>query len=357
MPPPFPMRLEGALILLGEDPKRLAGEPNFSTEPDWRLADPRAIRIALARASAKPSGGWVVLDASRHLKEAGGPRKYEVAGREWVAWWTPRGPRAAPDACPHMGASLSTGRVDAQGQLVCPWHGMRLCDAKHGGWAPLRTHDDGVLTWIRLGSMLHPGETPTEAPFLPHRPARFLDAVVRCELRCEPEDVIANRLDPWHGAHFHPHSFARLRVVTQDDESITVRVVYRILGRIGMEVDARFHCPDPRTIVMSIVAGEGVGSVVETHATPVGVGRTAMLEATLATSSRPSMAWLPRATFLRGMVHARAARLWKDDAEYCERTYALRSRKPHARNEPTRRDRPHGLSTHVPSVEELVGRE
>jgi isorenieratene synthase len=174
--------------------------------------------------------------------------------------------------------------------------------------------------------MLHLGETPTESPILPARPTHFLDAVVRQELRCEPEDVIANRLDPWHGAHFHSHSFARLRVMEQDDESITVRVVYRIYGRIGMEVDARFHCPEPRTIVMTIVAGEGVGSVVETHATPIGQGRTAMIEATLASSSRPSMAWLPRAAFLRGMVHARAARLWKDDAEYCERTYALRTR-------------------------------
>ncbi|WP_435844405.1 DUF5914 domain-containing protein, partial [Streptomyces griseus] len=28
--------------------------------------------------------------------------------------------------------------------------------------------------------------------------------------RCEPQDVVANRLDPWHGAWFHPYSFVDL---------------------------------------------------------------------------------------------------------------------------------------------------
>jgi hypothetical protein len=323
----FPLRVDGPLLLLGIAPRDTAGEPRARTEPDWIQADPRRIRAALARASAKPSGGWVVLDATRTLRERG-PQRYTLGGRELVGWWAGSEPRVAPDACPHMGASLSCGRVDGEGRLVCPWHGLPLGAARHGGWAPLRAHDDGVLTWVRLPSMLAPGESPTEAPVLAARPKRFLDAVVRTEARCAPEDVIANRLDPWHGAHFHPHSFARLRVVGEDDESITVRVVYRIVGRVGMEVDARFHCPDPRTIVMTIVAGEGVGSVVETHATPIAPDRTAVIEATLASSARPGLAWLPRAgTVLRGLVRARAARLWADDAAYCERTYELRTRK------------------------------
>ena len=33
---------------------------------------------------------------------------------------------------------------------------------------------------------------------------------------CEPQDVIANRLDPWHGAWFHPYAFSHLVV---DDEA------------------------------------------------------------------------------------------------------------------------------------------
>ena len=57
------------------------------------------------------------------------------------------------------------------------------------------------------------GEAPTDAPILPLRPSRALSGVVFAEARCRPADVIANRLDPWHGAHFHPHSFARLSVL------------------------------------------------------------------------------------------------------------------------------------------------
>lgn len=339
--PDFPLRRDRGLLLLGRDPAERAGERASPPEPDWVQADPARIRAALERARAKPSGGWAVLDASRTLRERarGGraaPARYRIAGRDLVAWWDGAGPKVGPDACPHMGASLSSGHVDGRGRVVCPWHGLPLGETAHRGWGPLAAHDDGVLTWVRLRALLAPGEAPTDAPILAPRPARFLDAVVRAEARCAPEDVLANRLDPWHGAHFHPHSFARLRVIGEDGESITVRVVYRIAGPIGMEVDARFHCPDPRTIVMTIVAGEGVGSVVETHATPLGADergaeRTAVVEATLATSERAGMGWLPRAgAGLRALVRARAARLWVDDAAYCERTYELRSRKRRA---------------------------
>lgn len=227
-----------------------------------------------------------------------------------------------------MGAELSKGFVDDRGRIVCPWHGLALsAESKRGDWAPYTTYDDGVLVWARFDSLLAPGEAPTDRPYLPVRPAHALDAVIRMEGRCEPEDVIANRLDPWHGAHFHGHSFARLSVIDEAIDHVSVRVVYRIAGRLGMEVDARFDCPDPRTIVMTILSGEGVGSIVETHASPIAKGRTAIIEATIATSERTTMAWLPRATLLRPMIEARARKLWLDDVAYCERRYSLRSAK------------------------------
>ena len=46
---------------------------------------------------------------------------------------------------------------------------------------------------------------------------------------------------------------------------------------------------------MTIVRGDGLGSVVETHATPIAPGRTAIIEATLATSDRPGFALAARA--------------------------------------------------------------
>ena len=292
--------------------------------PDWRAANPSAIERALAHASAKPSGGWTVLGASR---EIAAPRRFVVAGRELVAWRGSAGLRVAPSECPHMGADLCGGRVDREGRVVCPWHGLALGDRPHGRWAPLCSHDDGVLSWVRLPELAGPGEPLTDAPVIAPRPGRYLDAVIRAEGRCEPRDVLANRLDPWHGVHFHPHSFLRLSVLSQDLEQITVRVVYRVLGPLGMEVDARFTCPDPRTIVMTIVAGEGVGSVVETHATPIDAGRTLIVEATLATSERLAFPAFVRARrLLRPFLEARAARLWVEDVAYAERTYALRTR-------------------------------
>ncbi|MCC6874725.1 MAG: Rieske (2Fe-2S) protein, partial [Sandaracinaceae bacterium] len=292
-----------------------------SARPDWQQADPAKIERALGRALAQPSGGWAVLDASRRITRS--PRAFRVAGHELVAWRSDQGVHAAPDACPHMGASLACGHVDARGRIVCPWHGLAM-SRKHGSWRELVAHDDGVLAWVRLPALLAPGEAPADTPILPERPVRFVEGTIRMEARCEPRDVLANRLDPWHGAHFHPHSFLRLSVIDEDDRQITVRVVYKVLGPLAMEVDARFDCPDPRTVVMTIVAGDGAGSVVETHATPIDDAHTAIVEATLATSDRgPFSSVAKLQTLLRPLIEGRARRLWVEDRAYAERTYAL----------------------------------
>jgi hypothetical protein len=205
------------------------------------------------------------------------------------------------------------------------------------GWRPLPCHDDGVLVWVRLDQA---GEDPLPRPVRPPRPrlARSVAAVIRAVGVCEPEDVVANRLDPWHGAWFHPYSFARLRVVHAPpagagdaDNRFLVEVTYRVGPRLGVPVLAEFTCPEARTVVMRIVEGEGVGSMVETHATPLGTGRdgrprTAVIEATIATSERPGFAVARLASpVLRPMMRRAARRLWRDDLAYAERRYALRT--------------------------------
>ena len=78
---------------------------------------------------------------------------------------------------------------------------------------------------------------------------------------------------------------------------------------------------------MTIVDGEGTGSVVETHATPLREGRTAIIEATLATSERgPFLKALGARALVRPFIEARARRLWIEDTAYAERTYAVRKR-------------------------------
>ena len=134
---------------------------------------------------------------------------------------------------------------------------------------------------------------------------------------------------------YHPHTFRRLRVVERRDDEITVRVAFAVLGRLAVEVDARFHCPDPRTIVMTIVAGDGIGSVVETHATPIDDQRCAVIEATLATSDRPQFSYvLPLARWARPWLEKRAQRLWVEDVAYAERRRTVLDRQ----------DAPHNLA-------------
>lgn len=307
--------------------------------PTYQQAEPALIDAALQRAHRRPTGNWYVFAASTDVR---GDRPFgtRVAGLEIVAWRDETGGlHVGPATCPHLGADLATGTVECGG-LICPWHGLRLSGGREFGWKPLPAHDDGVLVWVRLDGI--GGEEPLDAPVLAARPAGpRLAAVTRLEGACEPRDIIANRLDPWHGAWFHPYSFAQLEVLSappvdaDDDADIfTVAVTFH-LGRLGMPVITAFSVPEPRTVVMHIVEGEGVGSVVETHATPIGPGpdgrpRTAVIEAVIAASGRTGFQLsLLGAPLLRPLMKLGAARLWRDDLAYAERRYALRAKESH----------------------------
>ncbi|MFJ6692113.1 MULTISPECIES: DUF5914 domain-containing protein [unclassified Streptomyces] len=307
--------------------------------PTWREARPAVIAAALARALARPSGNWYVLGASTDVRPAR-PLSGTVAGAEVVVWRDARGRLVGgPGACPHLGAPLADSPVRC-GTLVCHWHGLALDGTPFAGWEPLPVHDDGVLVWVRLDTVGE--EPPTAAPLVPDRPPRTtaLTSVWRGVGTCEPEDVVANRLDPWHGAWFHPYSFVDLTVVeapgtARDDgggDRYVVDVSFRLTGRLVVPVRAEFTAPGPRTVVMRITDGEGTGSVVESHATPLGPDgsgrpRTAVVEAVLATSDRPGFPLARRmAPVLRPLLRAASGRLWRDDLAYAERRGHLRAR-------------------------------
>jgi hypothetical protein len=303
--------------------------------PTWREARPGLIAGALKRARTRPTGNWYVVGASRDLRPDR-PLGRTVVGREVVLWRDAGGrPVAGPGACPHLGAPLRDSPVRC-GALVCHWHGLTLDGAPFAGWEPWPVHDDGVLLWVRLDEAGE--EEPTAGPSVPPRPATAgsLTAVYTGVGVCEPEDVVANRLDPWHGAWFHPYSFVDLTVVRapgegDEDDSFTVDVSFKVAGPLVVPVRAVFTAPGPRTVLMRITEGEGRGSVVETHATPLGrdsLGRprTAVVEVVVATSERLGFAVARRAApLLRPLMRAAAGRLWRDDLAYAERRWALRS--------------------------------
>lgn len=320
------------------NPLRLLRRPAWADQrPSWADAKPAVIDAALRRAQQRPSGGWFVLAASREIRP-GRAFGRPVAGRELVAWRDDEGGlHVGPGACPHLGAALCDAPVH-RGRVVCRWHGLALGPAGRPNWRPLAAHDDGVLAWVRLDDLAN--GPVTDAPVLGPRPpdGATLAAVATVIGHCEPEDVVANRLDPWHGAWLHPYSFAALRVLSAPppdcppaEDRFLVEVTFTVGKRFGVPVHAAFSCPDPRTVTMEIVDGEGTGSVVETHATPLraddrGRPRTAVVEAVVAYSDRPGFAASRRvAAALRPLIALTARRLWRDDIAYAERRYRLRT--------------------------------
>lgn len=301
--------------------------------PTWRAARPARIANALDRALARPGGGWYVVGASRELR-AGQSLARVVAGHEVALWRDAAGrPHAGPGACPHLGALLDRCAV-TEDRLVCPWHGLALGEDTGSWWPTMAAYDDGHLLWVRRTDA---GEEATDRPMLPSRPnGTTIGAVVAVRGRCEPRDILANRLDPWHGAWFHPYAFSHLRVdeAASDDDVLVLEVAYRVAGPLAVPVRAQFRCPDRRTIVMTILEGEGTGSVVETHATPLTkpgarAPVTVMTELTLAGSPRigfrAAARVAPLTTFIRAAMRASAGRLWVDDIAYAQRRFETRA--------------------------------
>ena len=256
-----------------------------------------------------------------------------IAGREVVFWRNSAGELVAgPGACPHLGALLDKCPV-MDGTMYCRWHGLALTQSGDQTWSPYRAYDDGVLLWVGLPTK---GEDATDRPTLAARPPlpESVSAVIAKPGICEPQDVIANRLDPWHGSWFHPYAFSHLAVddAASNDHVLVVDVTFRLSRTWGVPVRAEFTCPDSRTIVMHITEGEGAGSTVETHATQLGLGadgrpRTMVTEATIAYSDRPGFhvaRWL--SPILRPGIRRTARKLWIDDLAYAERRYELRQR-------------------------------
>jgi len=308
------------LIRVGKKLPALDGlEEKVKNQTDWVSADPVKIRTNFQKILQKPSGNWFVLGDRGKLCSKKHREVHFVNGKELLLIRNQDQFCCISNLCPHMGAPLSIGRFDGT-RVTCAWHGLSLdcCSSHTNNRVPI--YDDGYLIWVRLPS----NQQSSDTPYLCDRPSNGIGAVYQKVLRCNPEHVIQNRLDPWHGAHFHPHTFAHLQVYCEFEGALFLRVAYRVWKRVCIEVDARFHCPDPRTIVMTIMEGEGKGSIVETHATPLSPGYTLLTELTIAYSSRPGFK-VARviSPLLRPFIAHAMARLWKEDAAYAERRYYL----------------------------------
>ncbi|HYI38759.1 MAG TPA: Rieske 2Fe-2S domain-containing protein [Allosphingosinicella sp.] len=142
-----------------------------------------------------------------------GPRPVaaRLMGRRLVVVRDGEGPFVLDDRCPHRGAPLSLGRVEA-GAIACPYHGWRFgrggaCLAVPGSPLPgsparaLPCVEEAGLVWTSLAEF--PG------PF-PRLPDCFGDKSLDrfwWPLRATLAgllDAIENHLDPAHPHHVHP---------------------------------------------------------------------------------------------------------------------------------------------------------
>ncbi len=156
---------------------------------------------------------------AREVDVHSAPLGVSLLGQDWVLWRDAQGQLlAAPDQCPHRGARLSLGRVQA-GQLECPYHGWRF--DSHGqctqvpalpGFVPPATHRLQTvsvqvahgLVWLRLQA---PADAATAAP-LPHLGGALTDGLR--QVVCGPYDVatsaprvVENFLDMSHFSFVH----------------------------------------------------------------------------------------------------------------------------------------------------------
>lgn len=181
-----------------------------------------------------PPSWWVPVAAALDLRAAA-PLAARAFGEDLVLWCagdaaSPGAPGAkiAPiaftDHCPHRGARLSRGRIEA-GQLECPYHGWRFDAAGRAvaipalpAFAPPETHRACAWQAMQMHGLVWvaPASAPRAAPHGPDPledvllPADGQPAVPSRRVLCGPFDVstsaprvVENFLDTAHFGFVH----------------------------------------------------------------------------------------------------------------------------------------------------------
>jgi aminopyrrolnitrin oxygenase len=183
----------------------------ISTIPILGKAKPK--QPARAGGDLHLAASWYVALPSADLGKR--PVRVELFGRKLVAWRGRGGrPALAPQACPHMGASLADGRV-VDGCLRCPFHywrfdGSGTCVEVPGGGritpsAHLRTYpvvERHGYIWAWYGSAEPMFDLPVLPALDPGRPGRrrfrFAD-----ETGATVRRIMENTYDPDHLVALH----------------------------------------------------------------------------------------------------------------------------------------------------------
>lgn len=160
---------------------------------------------------------WFIACEAKTLKHK--PRAFTLQGTPLVLFRGKDGkPAALLDRCPHRNAPLSLGRVTAEGELQCAYHGWRFdgsgaCRAVPGlvteQDVPLKARAAEAYPAVEQEGYVWvystPGETPAAGPYrLPHLDDPWY-TTVRREFRVAStlHAVVENALDVPHTAFLH----------------------------------------------------------------------------------------------------------------------------------------------------------
>lgn len=272
------------------------------------------------------AGQWYVAALSEALA-AGGTLVKVVADQEIVFWRSPDGGRAVQAAsavCPHWGGPLGEGAVSEDGRLTCPWHGWQFQNGACLDRPRLKlprylAHDDGVFLWVRLPWDV---EDVSEPP-LQARPAECRSFWFDIPIESDVYHVQENYLDFLHPAEYHDTVFNHCVHLGKEGDVHLVELGYKLpLGR-SLITRTRVWAPTPYQVRNVVYQGLGVGTVIESHITPIHADRSMIHEAYhVPTSQTPRYGW----SIMRAFMLRSARRIREEDALFSARRYALRKR-------------------------------
>jgi nitrite reductase/ring-hydroxylating ferredoxin subunit len=162
---------------------------------------------------------WYVV-APAHCINTKKPFRLKFMGRQFVLWRDNNGSiNALDDRCPHVGASLSGGRI-VDSNVVCPYHGLRFSGQGHCTHIPAEPKSKRVPKGMRTRRWsvreqddwiyLFWGEADATKPSLPSlsRQTVLDKSAVNHSARDWPAhftQAVENSLDPLHFAEAHRH--------------------------------------------------------------------------------------------------------------------------------------------------------
>jgi nitrite reductase/ring-hydroxylating ferredoxin subunit len=270
------------------------------------------------------AGQWYVADFSTALAPGGTLVKI-VADQEIVFWRGTDDPtqvQAASAVCPHWGGPLGEGAVSHDGCLTCPWHGWQFQEGRCLDRPRLKlprylAHDDGILLWVRLPWDVDEWTDPPLQTRLDRGRSFWFNIAIESDVY----HVQENYLDFLHPAEYHETVFNHCEYLGKEGDVNLVELGYKLPFGKTLATRTRVWAPTPYQVRNEVYEGLGVGTIIESHITPIHADRSIIHEIYhVPADAVPSQAW----PIMRYFMKKSAVRIREEDAIFSKRRYRLR---------------------------------